>query len=61
MGEHLLLALALMLMFEGVIPFAFPARWREAFRRLTQLTDGQIRFFGLVSLTVGFVLFMAFR
>jgi uncharacterized protein YjeT (DUF2065 family) len=30
-----------------------PRAWREAFRRLTELSDGQLRFIGLVSLAIG--------
>lgn len=61
MGEQLLVALALMLMFEGLLPFISPARWRAAFRQLSELTDGQIRFFGLLALTAGWVLFVVVR
>jgi uncharacterized protein YjeT (DUF2065 family) len=46
------LALALMLVLEGLMPLAAPATWREMFRRLLELTDGQIRFIGL-SLVAG--------
>lgn len=52
----LLLALALMLVVEGILPFAAPKLWRETFRRVTELTDGQIRFIGLASLLGGFAL-----
>jgi len=44
MGTTLLMALALMLVIEGLLPFLAPKLWRETFRRLLQLTDGQIRF-----------------
>jgi len=49
------LALALMLVLEGLMPLAAPAAWREMFRRLLALSDGQIRFIGL-SLVCGGVL-----
>ena len=45
-----------MLVIEGILPFLSPRAWREAFRRLTELTDGQIRFAGLMSMVVGLVL-----
>lgn len=51
------MAFALMLVIEGVLPFIAPALWRDAFRRITQMTDGQIRFFGLTSMLVGLLLF----
>jgi uncharacterized protein YjeT (DUF2065 family) len=47
------LALALMLVLEGLLPLIAPAAWREMFRRVTELKDGQIRFFGLVSIAGG--------
>ena len=56
MGTTFLMALALMLVIEGILPFLFPAQWRETFRRITQFSDGQIRFFGLSSMLVGLLL-----
>jgi uncharacterized protein YjeT (DUF2065 family) len=50
------LALAMMLVLEGLLPLASPASWREMFRRVTELTDGQIRFFGLASVFAGLAL-----
>jgi uncharacterized protein YjeT (DUF2065 family) len=50
------LAFALMLVLEGLLPLASPASWREMFRRVTELTDGQIRFFGLASVLTGLAL-----
>lgn len=57
----LLLAFALMLVIEGLLPFLAPRVWRETFRRVTELTDGQIRFIGLSSILVGVVLLTVFR
>ena len=56
MGDLLLGALALMLVFEGLLPFLSPGMWRRVFERATQLTDGQIRFFGLSSMIIGLLL-----
>jgi len=50
------LAFAMMLVFEGLLPLASPASWREMFRRVTELTDGQIRLFGLASVLTGLTL-----
>ena len=49
-------ALALMLVLEGVLPFFGPQRWRQVFLRATQLSDGQIRFVGLLSMAIGLLL-----
>jgi len=51
--DSLWAALALVLVLEGLLPFAAPGLWRESFRRLLALTDGQLRFVGLVSITIG--------
>ena len=56
MGSTLLTALALMLIIEGLLPFLVPAFWRETFRRLTALSDGQLRFIGLAVLLAGLAL-----
>lgn len=61
MGDLLLGALALMLIFEGLLPFLSPAAWRSAFEKALQLSDGQIRFVGLGSLLLGLVLLWAWR
>ena len=61
MGATLLMAFALMLVIEGLFPFLAPSAWRETFRRLMQLTDGQIRFFGLTSMIAGLVLLLLAR
>jgi len=52
----LLTAVALMLIIEGVMPFLLPTIWRTAFRRLTEMSDGQIRFVGLSSMLAGLLL-----
>ena len=56
MGTSLLMAFALMLVIEGLFPFLAPNGWRETFRRLMKLSDGQIRFFGLSSMLAGLIL-----
>ena len=56
MGTTFIMALALMLILEGVLPFLAPNLWRDTFRRITQMSDGQIRFVGLSSMLVGTLL-----
>ncbi|MEQ1880988.1 MAG: DUF2065 domain-containing protein [Burkholderiales bacterium] len=61
MGSHtntLLMAVALMLVLEGLLPFLLPSVWREAFRRLTEMSDGQIRFIGLSSMLAGLLILL---
>ncbi len=61
MGKYLLTGLALMLIVEGVMPFVAPGVWRETFRRIIEMSDGQVRFIGLISMLCGLLLlfFMA--
>ena len=53
MKDTLLAGLALMLVFEGILPFMAPRAWRETFRRVIEMSDGQLRFFGLASIAIG--------
>jgi len=46
-------ALALVLVIEGLLPFAAPALWRKIFSQVQQLSLGQIRGFGLLSIVIG--------
>jgi len=48
-------ALALVLVIEGLLPMIAPQRWREMFRQILQMQDGQIRFFGLLSVLLGLI------
>ncbi|MFB0935188.1 MAG: DUF2065 domain-containing protein [Propionivibrio sp.] len=61
MTSTLLIAFALMLVLEGLVPFLAPTIWRDTFRRLIQFTDGQIRFVGLASMSTGIILLMVFQ
>ena len=60
MGQTLLIAFALMLVIEGILPFVAPAAWRETFLRLAHMADGQIRFIGLSSILLGLALLLLF-
>ena len=61
MSDTLLAAFALMLVIEGVLPFLVPNLWRDTFRRLTEMSDGQIRFIGLTSMLAGLLLLVIIR
>ncbi|MEQ1599754.1 MAG: DUF2065 domain-containing protein [Methylotenera sp.] len=56
MNSTLFLAMGLMLVFEGLLPFIAPQAWRETFKRMIQLKDGQLRFVGLLSIIGGLLL-----
>ncbi|MDP1651992.1 MAG: DUF2065 domain-containing protein [Rhodocyclaceae bacterium] len=57
----LLIAFGLMLVIEGLLPFVAPRIWRETFRRVTEMSDGQLRFVGLSSIIIGLALILLFR
>jgi uncharacterized protein YjeT (DUF2065 family) len=61
MNQQLLLtAVALMLVFEGILPFLAPGLWREMLRRVSEWDDGRIRFLGLTLMLIGLlILFFA--
>jgi uncharacterized protein len=52
-GSTLWQALALVLVIEGLLPLLVPGRWRRTFEQLLSLNDGQLRFFGLLSVGLG--------
>jgi hypothetical protein len=54
--HYWLIGLAMMLIIEGMIPFLFPELWRETFRKLVTLSDGQLRFVGITAMLVGLLL-----
>jgi hypothetical protein len=45
-----------MLLLEGLLPLLLPQVWRESFKRMIALKDGQLRFIGLMSLVSGLLL-----
>jgi len=53
--DSLWAALAMLLILEGLLPFAAPKLWRDTFRRIGELSDGQIRFMGLASVVAGLI------
>ena len=55
-SDTLWMALALVLVFEGLFPFISPTNWRRMFAHLLQLSDGQIRMFAMVSISAGLLM-----
>lgn len=53
LAELFWLALAMVLVLEGLLPFLAPGLWRRIFTEVLRLQDGQIRFFGLACLLAG--------
>jgi hypothetical protein len=61
MIEVVVPAIALVLVIEGVLPFTAPRLWRETFRRMIEMNDGQIRFAGLTSMMAGLIILFLVR
>ena len=57
-GSDWLAAIGLLLVIEGILPFAAPVVWRDGFRRMLELSDGQLRFIGAASMLGGVFLLM---
>ncbi|NNM82589.1 MAG: DUF2065 domain-containing protein [Burkholderiales bacterium] len=61
MQGNVAMALALVLVLEGVLPFTAPGLWKETFLKLANLTNGQVRFVGLLSMLFGLTLLFVFN
>lgn len=56
MWHDLWIALALLLILEGIFPFLSPDGVRKALAAIHQLSDSQLRFAGMSSMLIGVVL-----
>ena len=58
-GTSFVIALGMVLILEGIVPLVFPTIWKDTFRRITTLENGQLRFIGLMAVVSGFVVLLA--
>jgi len=56
MLHDILIALALMLVIEGFLPFLSPSLLRQALLMMAQMNDHQVRMGGLTSMLLGVIL-----
>jgi uncharacterized protein YjeT (DUF2065 family) len=56
MWHDLLLALALLLVLEGLLPFLNPAGFKQAMLMISQMNGRQLRISGFVSMMLGVLL-----
>ena len=61
MWHDLLVAIALVLVLEGLLPFLSPDAMRRAVMKLANLNDSTLRFAGLTSMILGCLLLYALR
>ena len=57
----LLSALGLMLVIEGIMPFASPSGWRTMMRQIAEAPDNSLRGVGAVSMLAGLLLLFLVR
>jgi hypothetical protein len=53
--SELWIALSLLLVIEGILPFLAPSQWRELLRQLSELSDRQVRLLGAALMFTGLV------
>ncbi len=56
MSDAIWIALALLLVIEGLMPAINPAGWRRMFEQLLRLSDQQVRTIGLISMVAGLIM-----
>lgn len=61
MWNELAIALCLVLVIEGIMPFLYPRRWRALAMTLAEVSDGAMRVAGLVSMLTGTLLLYLIR
>jgi uncharacterized protein YjeT (DUF2065 family) len=54
--DVMLAGAALMLIFEGIMPFVAPDAWKNTMRQAIALSNGQLRFVGILAIAAGLVL-----
>lgn len=59
--DVLLSAMALVLVFEGIMPFINPRGWRNTMLQACQLPDGTLRYIGFASMLLGVFLLYLMR
>ncbi len=61
MWHEILVALSLVFVIEGILPFVSPGQWRQVLAMLIQMDDRRIRIMGLVSMLIGTALLYLLR
>ncbi len=51
--REIVIALCLVFILEGILPFLYPARWRSLVARLATVDDRTMRMTGLISMLIG--------
>jgi len=54
--DSIVLAIGLVLVIEGLFPLFFTQIWKDAFTKITNQKNGQIKFYGLLSVIIGIMI-----
>tara|TARA_B100001175_G_C19174336_1_gene478964 strand:+ start:237 stop:425 length:189 start_codon:yes stop_codon:yes gene_type:complete len=54
--DSFVLAIGLVLVIEGLFPLFFTQSWKDAFTKITNQKNGQIKFYGLLSVIIGIMI-----
>lgn len=60
MLEIFLAAIALVFIFEGLLPFVAPKLWQSVMNEASQMPENALRMMGLVSIVIGLILLLFF-
>jgi len=60
MSEVLIAAIALLLIFEGLLPFVAPKLWQRVMREASEMPENQLRILGFISIAIGLMLLLFF-
>ncbi|MEM7304890.1 MAG: DUF2065 domain-containing protein [Pseudomonadota bacterium] len=61
MWNELLAACALVLIIEGILPFASPGTLKQMWQKISEMSDQSLRIMGLVSMLAGVILLTLLR
>lgn len=59
--QDLFAALALVLVLEGIMPFASPVRWKRTLEIIIQMPESTLRVIGLLSMLAGIIVLSLVR
>jgi hypothetical protein len=52
----IIVAIGMLLILEGIMPVIAPRQWRNTLLKLTQLSDVQVRWVGVIAMILGIVI-----
>ncbi len=53
--------IALLLVFEGILPFIYPAKWKSLLKAVSSQSDHSLRIMGFLSMMLGLLIIQVVR